>query len=237
VRLGLVYRAPALGRLTEQDVTRLGACRLTDLLDLRHGSEIEVAPPDRLPPGPHVAHIPVFDPAHPVFTYVSAVLLGHDLAAYDELGAEGTPGAMFAIYRWFVASPGGRGAFAKALRRIVDATGPLLYHCSAGKDRTGWLTAMVLTALGADRDTVYADYELTNEVSAAGNEALLSAIAKSRGVDVEQLRPVLVADPRYLDEAFAAADRDFGGIDGYLRDGLDLDEEDIARLRARLLAA
>lgn len=236
MRPGLVYRAPALGRLSEQDVARLGRCGLTDLLDLRHGSEIEVAPPDRLPSGPHVAHIPVFDPAHPVFTYISAVLLGHDLAAYDELGAEGTPGAMLAIYRWFVTSPGGRLAFGKALRRIVDASGPLLYHCSAGKDRTGWLTATLLTALGADRDTVYADYELTNEVSAAANEALRSAIALSRGVDVELLRPVLAADPRYLDEAFAAAEREFGGFDGYLRDGLELDEEDIARLRARLLA-
>jgi protein-tyrosine phosphatase len=235
VRPGLVYRAPALGRLTDQDVQRLGRCGLTDLLDLRHGSEIDVAPPDRLPAGLHVAHIPIFDPAHPVFTYVSAVLLGHDLGAYDELGAEGTPGAMLAIYRWFVTSPAGRAAFSKALSRVADANGPLLYHCSAGKDRTGWLSAVLLTALGADRDTVYADYELTNEVSAAGNEALLGAIARSRGVDVDLLRPVLVAAPRYLDEAFAAAEREFGGIDGYLRGGLGLDEDDLARLRARLL--
>jgi protein-tyrosine phosphatase len=235
VRAGLVYRAPALGRLTEHDVARLGRCGLTDLLDLRHGSEIEVAPPDRLPAGPHVAHIPIFDPAHPVFTYVSAVLLGHDLAAYEELGAEGTPGAMLAIYRWFVTSPAGRAGFGKALQRIADATGPLLYHCSAGKDRTGWLTATLLSALGADRDTVYADYELTNEVSAAVNESLLSAIATARGVDADLLRPVLVASPRYLNEAFAAADREYGGIDGYLRDGLGLDGDDLGRLQARLL--
>jgi protein-tyrosine phosphatase len=235
VRSGLVYRAPALGRLTEHDVRRLADRGLTDLLDLRHGSEIEVAPPDRLPPGLHVAHIPIFDPEHPVFTYVSAVLLGHDLSAYEELGAEGTPGAMLAIYRWFVTSPAGRTGFAKALERIVDASGPLLYHCSAGKDRTGWLTAMLLTALGADRDTVYADYELTNEVSASGNESLLGAIATSRGVDADMLRPVLVASPRYLDEAFAAVDAEFGGVDGYLRDGLGLHDEDVDRLRERLL--
>jgi len=54
-------------------------------------------------------------------------------------------------------------------------------------------------------------------------------------VNPDLLRPVLAADPRYLDEAFAAADREYGGIDGYLRDGLDLGEEDVARLRARLL--
>src|ERR1043166_8158977 len=93
VRPGLVFRAPALGRLTDEDVAVLAGLGLTDLLDLRHGSEIEMAPPARLPAGPQVAHIPIFDPAHPVFTYVSAVLLGQDLDRYAELAVEGTPGA------------------------------------------------------------------------------------------------------------------------------------------------
>jgi protein-tyrosine phosphatase len=237
VRAGLVYRAPALGRLTDADVDRLGRCGLTDLLDLRHGSEIDVAPPDRLPAGPQVAHIPIFDPAHPVFTYVSAVLLGRDLSAEEGLGAEGTPGAMLAIYRWFVASPAGRAGFATAMHRIADATGPLLYHCSAGKDRTGWLSAILLSALGADRATARADYLLTNEVSAAGNEAILAAMGSRRGVDAEVLGPVLAAAPEYLDEAFGQVDRDYGSMDGYLRVGLGLDDEVIARLRDRLVDA
>ncbi|WP_345633612.1 tyrosine-protein phosphatase [Rugosimonospora acidiphila] len=235
VREGLLYRAPALGRLTDQDVTRLGRCGLTDLLDLRHGSEIDVAPPDRLPAGPQVAHIPIFDPAHPVFTYVSAVLLGHDLSAFVDLGTEGTPGAMLSIYRWFVSSPAARAGFATAMQRITDATGPMLYHCSAGKDRTGWLSAILLSALGADRDTIRADYLLTNEVSAAGNEAILAAMASRRGVDPELVRPVFVAAPEYLDEAFAEADREYGSMDAYLRVGLGLDEMALARLRGRLL--
>src|SRR2546430_13518925 len=56
----------------------LGRLGLTDLLDLRHGSEIVIEPPDRLPAGPQVAHIPVFDPAHPVFIYVSALMTGRE---------------------------------------------------------------------------------------------------------------------------------------------------------------
>jgi protein-tyrosine phosphatase len=237
VRDGLVYRAPALGRLTDTDVDRLGGCGLTDLLDLRHGSEIDVAPPDRLPPGPQVAHIPIFDPTHPVFTYIAAVLLGRDLSAHERLSAEGTPGAMVRIYRWFVASPAGRTGFATAMHRIADATGPLLYHCSAGKDRTGWLSAVLLSALGADRDTVRADYLLSNEVSAAGNEAILAAMAARRGVDPGVLRPVLEVAPEYLDAAFGQVEHDFGSMDEYLRTGLGLDENVIARLRRRLVDA
>jgi protein-tyrosine phosphatase len=235
VRSGLVFRAPALGRLTDEDVAALADLGLTDLLDLRHGSEIDIAPPDRLPPGPQVAHIPIFDPAHPVFTYVSAVLLGHDLSRYAGLAIEGTPSAMLAIYRWFVSAPAARSAFGTALRRIAAARGPLLYHCSAGKDRTGWLAAVLLGAVGADRATIVEDYVLTNEVTAAEMAKLLAALNVRKGVPPEVLQPVLDAAPEYLDAAFAQVEAEHGTLDGYLRAGLGLDEAELAALRDRLL--
>jgi protein-tyrosine phosphatase len=236
VRTGLVFRAPALGRLTDVDVAALGRLGLTDLLDLRHGSEIEMAPPDRLPAGPQVAHIPIFDPAHPVFTYVSAVLLGHDLNRYAALAAEGTPGAMLAIYRWFVGDPAARAAFGTALRRVAAASGPLLYHCSAGKDRTGWLSALLLGALGVDRPAIVEDYLLTNEVTAADMDKIVSLLQERKGVPPEVLRPVLDAAPEYLHAAFALVDAEFGGLDRYLRDGLGLHRDELDALRTRLLA-
>ena len=235
VRPGLVFRAPALGRLTDDDVGALAGLGLTDLLDLRHGSEIEIAPPDRLPAGPQVAHIPVFDPAHPVFVYVSAVLLGHDLNRYAGLAVEGTPAAMLAIYRWFVDAPAAQQAFGTALRRIGAASGPVLYHCSAGKDRTGWLSALVLGALGADRATITEDYLLTNEVTAAETEKLLAVLDRRKGVPPEVLRPVLDAVPEYLDAAFERVEAEFGTLDRYLRVGLGLDDADLAALRDRLV--
>ncbi|OLE29666.1 MAG: hypothetical protein AUG44_03300 [Actinobacteria bacterium 13_1_20CM_3_71_11] len=235
VRPGLVFRAPALGRLTDEDVSSLDRLGLTDLLDLRHGSEIDTAPPDRLPAGPAVAHIPIFDPAHPVFTYVSAVLLGQELDRYADLVVEGTPGAMLAIYRWFVEAPAARTAFGTALRRIAAASGPLLYHCSAGKDRTGWLTAVLLGALGADRATIVDDYVLTNEVAGPAMAHTMELLNARRGVPRELLWPVLAAEPAYLDEAFGAVEERYGGLDGYLRDGLGLDDDELAALRRRLL--
>jgi protein-tyrosine phosphatase len=236
IRSGLVFRAPALGRLTDGDVAALARLGLIDLLDLRHGSEIEMAPPDRLPAGPQVAHIPIFDPAHPVFTYVSAVLLGHDLNRYAALAAEGTPAAMLAIYRWFVRDPAARNGFGTALRRIAAASGPLLYHCSAGKDRTGWLTALLLAALGVDRPAIVEDYLLTNEVTAVDMDKVVDLLNARKGVPPDVLRPVLDAAPEYLDAAFAQVDAEFGGLDRYLRAGLGLDDAELAGLRRRLLA-
>ena len=235
VRTGLVFRAPALGRLTDDDVATLGRLGLSDLLDLRHGSEIDTAPPDRLAGGPHVAHIPIYDPDHPVFTYISAVLLGHDLDAYAGLAVEGTASAMLAIYRWFVVAPAATTAFATALRRIAAASGPVLYHCSAGKDRTGWLSATLLGVLGVDRATIMADYLLTNEASGPDNEKVMEILGVRRGVPPELLRPVLTAAPEYLHAAYAAAEERYGSFDGYLRDGLGLDDAELTQLRHRLL--
>jgi protein-tyrosine phosphatase len=235
VKSGLVFRAPALGRLTDADVAALGRLGLTDLLDLRHGSEIEIEPPDRLPAGPQVAHIPIFDPAHPVFIYVSAVLTGRDPDRYGPLEAEGSPGAMRAIYRWFVTAPAARAAFATALRRIAAASGPLLYHCSAGKDRTGWLSALLLGALGADRATVTEDYLLTNEIAAERMEKLVGALTDRKGVPPELMRPLLHAAPEYLEAAFAQVEADYGTLDRFLDEGLGLAEDELAALRARLL--
>jgi protein-tyrosine phosphatase len=235
IRTGLIYRGSALGRLTDEDVTALGRLGLTDLLDLRHGCEIENAPPDRLPPGPAVAHIPIFDPAHPVFTYVSAVLLGHDISGYANLAAEGTPGAMLAIYRWFVTGALARSAFGAALRQVAAATGPVLFHCSAGKDRTGWLSAVLLGELGVDRPTIYEDYLLTNEVTAS-DIAVVLELLQHRGVPPEVVQPVLCAAPEYLDASFEEVERHYGSLDGYLRAGLGLDETELSALRVRLVA-
>jgi len=237
VRRGMLIRASGLGRLVDDDLHTLGTLRVACVIDLRSAGEIEVAPPDRLVGEPRVLHIPVHDPEHPVFTYVSAVMLGHDLSAYEALAREGTTGAMEAIYRWFVAGPRARESFSRAVHAIAEPDHlPVLYHCSAGKDRTGWLTAILLTALGVDRDAIRADYLRTNELADGVNDAILGAMLVRRpGLDLAAVRPVLEARAAYLDAAYDEVDRLFGGMDGYLRDGLGVNAATVTALRDRLL--
>jgi protein-tyrosine phosphatase len=251
VRAGVLFRAPALGRLTDEDVAALRRVGLAEVIDLRHPREIELTPPDRLPDGLAVAHVPIFERDHPVFIFVAGIMLtppagappesaaprpgevgAGDMAAYEN----GAIGAMCDVYRWFVTSAAAREAFGTAVRRVAAAAGrPLLYHCSAGKDRTGWLTAILLTALGAERDVVLADYLRTNVDGERSVEKILRALAARRAVDPERVRPVLVAAPEYLAAGYAEAERAYGSFDGYLRDGLGLDERLRAGLRATLL--
>ncbi|HZN18351.1 MAG TPA: tyrosine-protein phosphatase [Micromonosporaceae bacterium] len=239
VRRGRVVRASALGRLTDDDVAVLGALRLARVVDLRDVSEVALAPPDRLPtdPAPAVTTLPIYDPAHPVFTYVSAVMLGHQLDGYEALAEEGTPGAMTAIYRWFVTGESARDSLAAAVRVLADPVAlPVLVHCSAGKDRTGWLSAIVLTALGVDRVEITVDYLATNHAAAEVNGAILAAMRERRPeLDEDAIRPVLEARTDYLDAAYAEVDRVYGGFDAYLREGLGMDEALCQALRANLL--
>lgn len=236
VRTGLVLRAGALGRLTDADVAALGRRRLALVIDLRHDSEITQSPPDRLPPGPRLLHLPVYDPDHPVFTYVSAMLVGRAGTVPPELAGQGTPGAMREVYRWFVSGEAARHRFAEAVRAIAGADGPVLFHCSAGKDRTGWLAALLLHAAGVAEGPVMDDYLLSNDHGGAVAEALAGALHRRHRVDPAVLRPLLSADRSYLRAAYGEAERHYGGMSGYLRDGLGLRPEELSDLRGRLLA-
>ncbi len=238
VRPGRLYRASALGRLTDEDVPVLGRLGLRTVVDLRDVSEIELAPPDRLPePAPELVKLPVYDPAHPLFTYVAAVLLGHDGAGYAALAEQGTPGAMAAIYRWFVADETARVNFAAAVRLIADPRHlPSLVHCTAGKDRTGWLSVIVLSVLGVDRAVIEADYLHTNAAAEAVNTTILSAL-RSRRPDLNEaaIWPVFEARTAYLEAAYDEVERRYGTFDAYLHSGLGLSADVLAALRTNLL--
>ncbi|MCW2637993.1 MAG: hypothetical protein JWP76_299 [Dactylosporangium sp.] len=240
LREGMLLRAGGLGRLTDGDVAKLAERKLACVVDLRDASEINAAPPDRLPtdPSPRVRHIPVFDPDHPVFTYVSAALMGHDVAPVAPVApVDGSPGAMLAIYRWMVTDPRAGAGFTAAVRAVAEAGGePLLFHCSAGKDRTGWLSVIVLSILGVDRDTIVADYLATNDYSRATHVAIMNAMrAKGRMVHPEVLLPLFEARLEYLTAAYGEVERGYGDMDRYVRDGLGVDDETADRLRELLL--
>ncbi|WP_280248048.1 tyrosine-protein phosphatase [Nocardia abscessus] len=122
------------------------------------------------------------------------------------------------LYRAFITAPGANEAFASVLRGIIGSDGAVLFHCTAGKDRTGWTAAVLLTLLGVDRATVTEDYLLSNRYRAARADDPLNGVQQS-----------------WLDAAFDQADRTYGSFDAYVRDGLRLDDREVAPLRARLL--
>jgi protein-tyrosine phosphatase len=261
VRTGVALRSDALHRLTDADLDVLTALGLRQVVDLRAMNEVEENGSDRLPglapadaeraeltdtpataaEGPvRLVHLPVFSPDHDIYVSLRDTLASRDADAQHALLGDGNAARiMTAMYRWFVTDPVIRGRFAETVRLLADPDGtPLLFHCTAGKDRTGWTAAIVLTALGVDRTTVYEDYLLTNERSAALIEHILDAFG-TRGVmqDPTLMLPIMRADATYLDAAFEAVAEGWADFDDFLSDGLRLDAGTLAALRANLLVA
>jgi protein-tyrosine phosphatase len=240
VRRGLVYRANALNRLTDADLELVRGLGLACLVDFRHQTEIELVGPNRLPTPPpgRVIGMPLFDPDHDVVTKISAALRGRSPGGAPMVETIAEPGAaaagMTQLYRWFAAAPTARQVFADALRLIASPDAlPLLFHCTAGKDRTGWLAALLLSALGVERSTVVEDYLRTNELNANSTAYLLSTFA-DRVPDPTVLLPLFEARREYLDAALGEVDRN-GGIEPYLREALGLDDAVLTALRETLL--
>ncbi|MEY9965662.1 protein-tyrosine phosphatase [Streptacidiphilus sp. MAP12-16] len=259
VRTGVALRGDALNRLTDADLDTLTALGVRQVVDLRGLNEVEENGSDRLPgldpadadraeltdgraiaaEGPvRLVHLPVYSPDHDIYVSLRDVLAGQDAAAQHALlGDGGGERIMTEMYRWFVTDEVIRGRFAETVRLLADPDGtPLLFHCTAGKDRTGWTAAIVLTALGVDRATVYEDYLLTNERSAALIERIMDAFG-TRGVmkDPSLMLPVIRAESVYLDAAFAAVADGWPDFEDFLADGLGLDAGTLAALRKNLL--
>jgi protein-tyrosine phosphatase len=125
--------------------------------------------------------------------------------------------------------------------RLVKGDSPTIVHCTAGKDRTGVASALVLTALGVPRQTVEADYALTADLLQAGKarreaspgyRANMATYAK---MPPEVMRAMEASDPAYIDTALDAATAKYGSLDAYLEQALGVGPKERAALRAKYL--
>ncbi|MDH3705644.1 MAG: tyrosine-protein phosphatase, partial [Acidimicrobiia bacterium] len=130
---------------------------------------------------------------------------------------------------------------------MADHRQPLLFHCTAGKDRTGWTAALLLLLLGVAREAVTDDYMRTNEIRTEHNVMVVerhrTMLARRRSVDpatvpdddLAAIRSLVEVRRDYLDNAFAAVDEAYGGFDRYRRDALGLDDHAVDSFRASIL--
>jgi len=135
-------------------------------------------------------------------------------------------GLMKDLYRGLVDERAAR--FAEFFAHLLSAEAPLVFHCTAGKDRTGVAAALLLLALGVPRETVMQDYLLTNEV-------FKPPWAPRPDMPPEVMRALWGVQAEYLDAALEMIDREHGGPERYLERVIGLDAERAARLAARYL--
>jgi protein-tyrosine phosphatase len=232
VRHGLLYRSEALSLTDPADIAALGALGIRFVCDLRSGRERDAQPTTWPDAAPETLH---FD--------VGMDLRAGNAALADILAADPTARG---VRTMLIASYGAMPrAFAAGLRPFLDALLarklPALFHCTAGKDRTGFLGAILLDALGAPRETIHRDYILTSRRSdvqrmMATAALYVGAITGAAEHDREMLQVLCGTDADYIDAAFAAITRDWGSTEAYLEAAAGFGPAERASLRDLLLA-
>ncbi|GLV90484.1 hypothetical protein Slala04_19380 [Streptomyces lavendulae subsp. lavendulae] len=236
VRQGLVYRSDALSKLTDTDVTTVSGLGLTKVIDFRIPMEVQYDGADRLPAGLSPTARPVSDIGL-YGTLVGAIGSGDPVKQEQMLGGGRAEAYMRDIYRTFVTSPENRAQFAATLREIADGRqGPVLYHCTSGKDRTGWMSYVLLRALAVPEDTAERDYLASNTFRAAYDAKVRAGLKQSgRMQNPDLLIPLQEVRQDYLDSATAQLEADYGSFYGYLTQGLGLDLRTLAKLQTKLV--
>ena len=234
LRYGQVYRSTELSRLHNADLAAFEALNIRTVFDLRTMAEVQ-GQPDALPPGVRTVHLDVLaDSSTLTLASLHAVLEDPPMVA-ELLGDGRVAEVMAGAYRDIIELPGARAAYQRLFSELADPDlGPALFHCTAGKDRTGWAAAALLTLLGVDSDTVMHEYLLTNEELLPALKPLLDEFAE-RGGDPNLLVPLLGVQPTYLQTALDQIGAEFGSIEAYFTDGLGLEPTTLDALRAKLV--
>ena len=211
-----IFRSNHLGHLTDADIELLRGLGLKSAFDFR-GTEERTAAMCGL------TEIAVHSlPIEPTVVAALRARLagGAPLASADALDV------MRDSYRNYVrySTPSFRALFA----HLLEDRAPLVIHCTAGKDRTGFACALILHALGVPDDLIAEDYLLTNRFYRRDPSASSDL--------PEEVRQVLASvEASFLAAAFDAISADYGDLESYLSDGLGLGAQERARLEARYL--
>ena len=226
VRWGRVYRAGALGEATARDIDLLRARGLRVVCDLRSGPE-RVAAPDHWLEDAGIAGW-----GQPAAEDVGD---SHALLAACLVSAARTRDVMTEAYRRmpFVQT----AALDAVFSRLVRGDVPLLFHCSAGKDRSGGAAALLLLALGVPREAVIEDYLLSNlEFESLCRDFLLNPRHAAAHQDPSRAwLPLIDSDPGYIEALFESVFTRHGSIEDYLAAELGIGRGELDALRVRLL--
>ncbi|UGT55900.1 tyrosine-protein phosphatase [Nocardia asteroides] len=234
VKSGKAIRADALSGLTDADVAVLAGRALKSVVDLRTPGEVQFMGADRLPAGVPLVARPIDDTG--LFTQMMQIIQSKDpQRQQDALGNGGAEKIMNGVYASFLTADS-RAAFGATIRELAATDGAVLYHCTSGKDRTGFLTYVLLRAVGVPEQTARQDYLRSNDFRAAADAKLREQVKQAGYMqNPDLLIPLQEVRDEYLDTAVRKMEQDYGSFGKFLTDGLGIDGFTLVKLRKNLV--
>jgi protein-tyrosine phosphatase len=227
VRWGRVYRSDSLERLTPADVLRLEELGVRFVCDLRRDAERATAPSRVLGHATiRIEHLPVGGIAAETKSMAARMMLGE----IPEVSVEKMANVYLTILGLHPDS------FGTVVARAADPDAlPLVVHCTAGKDRTGVASALILGALGVDAQTIAGDYELSTEFHSRAKIAEIRPQLEAVGVEFAKVEAYWSAPEAVMTATLDGIRERWGGIESYLLGPADLSRETLDSLRLNLL--
>ena len=219
IKPGVLYRSGDLHAITDEDIKTLTHLGLTMIIDFRSPREIEKRPNREIPTVKEIKHLPIYDAPR-------------DLAAryVEESNEEGLKELLIIEYERIILHY--NAEYKQFLFEVAhNANIPLVFQCSAGKDRTGLATIFLLTALGVGMKEIVEDYFRTNIFARAHAREIIRKL-NHKGHNGELMRPMLEVRQEYLDAAFSVIHERYGNLENYVFGELAAEPE---LLRARFL--
>lgn len=232
VKWNRLIRSGSLARLDQADLKVLEDIPVKVDIDLRAPDEITAAP-DRIPETATYHQLPVF-----AADETDASHSDEEIAAQMQQAGNGYR-HMLDVYKRMATIDSAKQVYQEMFKLLLNTqSGAVLYHCTAGKDRTGMASFLILSALGVDRELIMEDYLLTNTATQDfRNKWLQSMRDKGASEELVTNRAALASvAPDYLNTAIKLIEKNYGDISHYLTDYLQLSKDDINQLRQLYLA-
>jgi protein-tyrosine phosphatase len=222
-----VFRADGLDQLTDADLTVIADLGIKLVVDFRVDREVDEFP-SRLPDHPELRRqrLPIGGDEVEGRSVLETIRAG-DLRVY-------TIEEMAGVYERLLEQSALN--FGEVIIHAADpANHPMVFHCTAGKDRTGLMAMLLLGALGVSDEDIVVDYELTTHYRSNKRLAVLGPELEKVGVDIEAVRPFLTAQAPVMAATIEQLKAKYGTIEGYLLHEAELDPSTLIELRAALL--
>ncbi|MCD9616588.1 tyrosine-protein phosphatase [Chryseobacterium gleum] len=214
---GKFYRSAHLHRLKKRSFNRFDELGIREIIDLRNSKEI-AQKPDQIPADNTYKKYSAFEDEGDQLSRAKKLVLKGKVDASD------ADKRMIDFYREYVTE--NPKTIKTIITEVLESKDPVLYHCTAGKDRTGIITALILTILKFDKETIYNDYLLSNNYRKDLVQKRLRLANRLHflypKMDLEVLEKLSWVEKRYLDAAFEEINKKYGSADAYIQQGLGI---------------